>query len=85
MKINLIFGSTEAIKDAVENELGVSIISRWAARKESLNGLLRLIPFKDEKLERDFSLIINRNAVTSYVVDEFLGYLKSYPFEKLLL
>jgi DNA-binding transcriptional LysR family regulator len=85
MKINLIFGSTEAIKDAVENELGVSIISRWAARKESLSGLLRLIPFKDEKLERDFSLIINRNAVTSYVVDEFLGYLKSYPFEKLLL
>jgi DNA-binding transcriptional LysR family regulator len=84
MKISTILGSTEAIKDAVENGLGVSIISRWAARKESKYGTLRLLGLKEEKMVRDFSLIINKNSVSSNSLDEFLSFLKSYPFEKLL-
>ncbi|MBM4136563.1 MAG: LysR family transcriptional regulator [Nitrospira sp.] len=84
MKISLVLGSTEAIKDAVENGLGVSIVSRWAARKEIRYGTLNLLNFKEERLVRDFSLISNKNSVSSYVVDEFLGYLKSYTFDKLL-
>ncbi|MEW6214902.1 MAG: selenium metabolism-associated LysR family transcriptional regulator [Nitrospirota bacterium] len=84
MKISMVFGSTEAIKEAVENGLGVSIISRWAARKESKYGTLHLLTFKEGKMVRDFSLIINKNSVSSYAVDEFLAYLKSYSFDKLL-
>jgi hypothetical protein len=33
---------------------------------------------------REFSLITNKGAVSSHAVDEFLTYVKSYPFEKLL-
>ncbi len=84
MKISTILGSTEAIKDAVENGLGVSIISRWAARKESKYGTLRLLGLKEEKMVRDFSLIINKNSVSSNSLEEFLTFLKAYPFEKLL-
>jgi DNA-binding transcriptional LysR family regulator len=84
MKITTILGSTEAIKDAVENGLGVSIISRWAARKESKYGTLRLLGIKEEKMARDFSTIINKNSVSSNSLDEFLSFLKAYPFEKLL-
>ncbi len=85
MKISSILGSTEAIKDAVENRLGVSIISRWAARKESRYGTLRLLSLKEEKMVRDFSLVINKNSVASNSLEEFLAFLKNYPYEKLLL
>lgn len=85
MKISTILGSTEAIKDAVENRLGVSIISRWAARKESRYGTLRLLSLKEEKMERDFSLVINKSSVASNSLEEFLTFLKNYPYEKLLL
>lgn len=84
MKISMVLGSTEAIKEAVENGLGVSFISRWAARKEARYGTLHLLRIKEEKLLRDFSLIINKNVVSSHAVDEFLTYLKSYPFDKLI-
>ncbi len=84
MKISTVLGSTEAIKDVVENGLGISIISGWAARKESKYGTLRLLRLKEEKMVRDFSLIINKNSVSSSALDEFLTFLKSYPFDKLL-
>lgn len=84
MQISTVLGSTEAIKDAVENGLGVSIISRWAARKESKYGTLHLLSIKEEKMIRDFSLVMNKNSVTSSSLEEFLTFLKSYPFDKLL-
>jgi DNA-binding transcriptional LysR family regulator len=84
MKISVVLGSTEAIKDAVESGLGVSIISRWAARKESKYGTLRLLSLREEKLVRDFSLVINKNSVSSNALDEFLTFLNAYAFDKLL-
>jgi DNA-binding transcriptional LysR family regulator len=84
MKVAMVLGSTEAIKEAVENGLGVSILSRWAVRKEIKYGSLHLVRVKEEKVNRDFSLIVNKNSVSSHAVDEFLTYLRSYPFNKLL-
>ena len=85
MKISTILGSTEAIKDAVENGLGVSIISRWAARKENKYGTLRLLGIKEEKMVRDFSLVVNKNSVSSNSLEEFLTFLRAFAFDKLLL
>lgn len=84
MKISSILGSTEAIKDAVENGLGVSIISRWAARKEHKYGTLYLLGLREEKMMRDFSLVTNKNSVTSNSLEEFVNFLRVYPFDKLL-
>jgi len=84
MKISVVLGSTEAIKDAVESGLGISIISRWAARKESKYGTLRLLSLREEKMVRDFSVVINKNTVSSNALDEFLTFLNAYPFHKLL-
>jgi DNA-binding transcriptional LysR family regulator len=84
MKISTILGSTEAIKDAVENGLGVSIISRWAARKENKYGTLRLLGIKEEKMVRDFSLVVNKNSVSSNSLEEFLTFLRAFPFDKML-
>ncbi len=84
MKVSMMLGSTEAIKEAVESGIGISMLSRWAARKESKYGSLKLISIKEERLYRDFSLLFHKNSIASHAVDEFLTYLKSYPFEKLI-
>jgi len=84
MKITTILGSTEAIKDAVENGVGLSIVSKWAIRKERRYGSIDMLKFKEGKMLRDFSLIFSRNAVTSYATEEFLNYIKKYPYTKLL-
>jgi DNA-binding transcriptional LysR family regulator len=84
MKISAVIGSTEAIKEAVENGIGVSIVSKWAIRKESRYGTISKIAIKDLKMLREFSLIFNKKSITNYASDEFLAFLKSYPYEKLL-
>lgn len=84
MRIALVLGSTESIKEAVESGMGISIVSKWAARKEVKYGSLKLITPKEEKILRNFSLIMQKSAVLSHAVDEFLAYLKAYPYDTLL-
>jgi DNA-binding transcriptional LysR family regulator len=84
MRIALVLGSTESIKEAVESGMGISIVSKWAARKEVKYGSLKLITPKEEKIIRNFSLIMQKSAVLSHAADEFLAYLKSYPYDSLL-
>ncbi|MDI6745141.1 MAG: selenium metabolism-associated LysR family transcriptional regulator [Thermodesulfovibrionales bacterium] len=84
MMISMVLGSTEAIKESVENGMGIAIVSRWEVRKESKYGTLKPLSFKEEKMLRDFSLIFQKKAISSHAVDEFLPYLKAYSFDKLL-
>jgi DNA-binding transcriptional LysR family regulator len=84
MHIVLVLGGTESIKEAVERGMGISILSRWAARKELQFGTLKYITAKEDRILRDFSLVVPKNVVFSHAVDEFLSYLKVYSFEMLL-
>ncbi len=84
MHIVLVLGGTESIKEAVERGMGISIVSRWAARKEVKYGTLKYITAKEDRILRDFSLVVTKNAVFSHAVDEFLSYLKVYSFDMLL-
>ena len=84
IKVTFTFGSTESIKSAVENGLGVSIISKWAAKKETRYGSLKTATFKEDKFLRDFSLLRRKAKSFSHALDSFLVFLKAYPFEKLL-
>ena len=84
MRIALVIGGTESIKAAVESGMGISIVSKWAARKEVKYGTLKMINIKEEKMLRNFSLITQKNAVLSHAVDEFLSYIKTYSYDKLL-
>ncbi len=84
MTCSAILGSTEAIKDAVENGIGVAIVSRWAVRKELTHNTLKALKFKECEMLREFSLLFNRNAVSTYSVDTFYNYLKGFPLHKLL-
>jgi DNA-binding transcriptional LysR family regulator len=82
LNVTAILGGTEAIKEAVEDGAGISIVSKWAVRREVSRGTLRMIPLKEERITRDFSLI-HKNAVFNAATNEFLEYLKRYEYEKL--
>ncbi|GAB4538542.1 MAG: selenium metabolism-associated LysR family transcriptional regulator [Thermodesulfovibrionia bacterium] len=84
IRIALIMGSTESIKGAVEEGLGVSIVSRWAVKKEVRYGTLKTATFKEDRFVRDFSLVRRRAKESSHTLDRFIEFLKKYPFDKLL-
>ncbi len=84
LKIPLIMGSTESIKGAVEEGLGTSIMSRWAARKEVKYGSLKASVFKEDKFVRDFSLVYKKSKEQSHTIEQFMGFLRRYPYNKLL-
>ena len=62
----------------------ISIVSKWTVRKEIKSGTLKALSFKEGKMLRDFSLVFNKNTVTSYAVEEFLTYIRQYSYSKLL-
>ncbi len=81
LKIALVMGSTEAIKGAVEEGIGVSILSGWAARKAIRYGSLRATTFKDIKFHRNFSIISPKRNYSTHTAKEFLNFLRVYPIK----
>ena len=81
LKIALVMGSTEAIKGAVEEGLGVSIMSGWAVRKWIKLGLLKVATFKDLKFHRNFTIISPKRNYSTHTAKEFLNFLKVYPIK----
>ena len=81
LKITLVMGSTEAIKGAVEEGIGVSIMSGWAVRKWLKQGLLKAATFKDLKFNRNFSIISPKRNYSTHTAKEFLDFLKVYPIK----
>ncbi|TNF52522.1 LysR family transcriptional regulator [bacterium] len=84
IKAAFVMGSTESIKGAVEEGLGISIVSRWAVKKEIRNGSLKATTFKEQKILRDFSLLFRKPGSYSHALDKFIGFLKNFSFDKLL-
>ncbi len=69
-------GSTEAIKEALIAGLGVSILSRTSIRREIQDGLLKELPIRGLKLERDFYQVFHRHRTLSPVSQAFVHFLK---------
>lgn len=83
--VALILGSIGSVKEAVERGMGVSIASKWAIRKEIKNGTLKMLVPKEGRMQRKFSLVMQKNSVLTHAVDEFVSYLRAYPYENLSL
>jgi molybdate transport repressor ModE-like protein len=84
LHIALVLGSTESIKEAVAGGAGISIISKWDAREEIKTRKLKFVTPKEEKIFRNFSLIMTVNAVPSPAAEELISYFKNYPYTALL-
>ncbi len=74
LNIKLILGSTEAIKKAVKDGIGMSIITRMALEKEIESGEINIIPIKEGNIIRNFSAIFLKKAVPSHAAEEFLSF-----------
>jgi len=79
LNIVMYLGSTEAIKTAVENALGISIISGWAVQKEVRFGVLRPLWFQDIRFKRDFSLVYQKKSFRTQPAEKFIELLKRSP------
>jgi len=84
MNISLILGSTEAIKGAVEQGMGISMVSEWAVRRETEVGSLAKGRFQELKVSRHFSIVHGKNGYLSHMFETFMEYIKQYPFDNLL-
>jgi len=76
-------GSTQSIKETIEAGLGVSLLSRWALRKELGLGSLRLLRAEGLPFRRSFHVLLRRDDLRTRTVETFLGKLRSVTEELL--
>lgn len=76
LNVAMELGSTAAIKEALIAGLGVSILSRTSIQREIEDGLLKEIPIRGLKLERDFYQVYHRQRTLSPVSQAFIHFLR---------
>lgn len=64
--------NTEAIKNAVIAGKGIAILSKLMIEKEVQDGILRIVPVKDLKVERTIHLIYHKNKYLSNIMKSFI-------------
>jgi len=74
-------GSSEAIKEAVMDGLGVSIISIHAVKREIESGLLLEIPIKGCSIERNFYMIYKIGLGLMRHHGIFLDFIRNYELD----
>lgn len=70
-----IFGSTDAVKQAVKEGMGISIISRRSVEDELKCGMLKEIKVKNTDMKRQFYIIAHRKRTLPHIYIIFLDYL----------
>jgi len=77
LAVKLELGSTEAVKAAVEANLGVSIISQWTVQKELRLNLLKLLSIDGLHICRKFYVAYNPQKRNSQLTERFLAFILS--------
>jgi DNA-binding transcriptional LysR family regulator len=75
MKVAGIFGSTDAVKQAVKAGLGVSIISKFSVADELDHKLLEEIKLTDIEMKRNFYIVTHRKRTLPRLYDIFLQHI----------
>lgn len=78
-KINIagIFGSTDAIKQAVKAGLGVSILSRLSVTDELKHSILKEIKLTDIQMRREFYIVTHQKRTLPLLHTTFLEHMKT--------
>jgi DNA-binding transcriptional LysR family regulator len=74
LRIALDLDSTESIKSAVAAGLGIGFVSRWALGKELALGLLRSVPVKGLRIQREFQFVYLQGPPPAGLEGEFLRF-----------
>jgi len=75
MKIAGIFGSTDAVKQAVKAGLGVSILSKFSVADELEHKLLEEIKLTDVQIKRSFYIVTHKKRTLPRLYDIFLRHI----------
>lgn len=75
LEVVIELGSTQAILTAVEAGLGVSVVSRWAARPAALSKLITIVPLV-KPIKREIFYVCRARASMSLPQKAFLDFLK---------
>lgn len=78
-------GSTQAIKEAVEAGLGITVLSKWALRKELLLGSLKPLRIKRLNFSRGMYLIQRKDKFHSRAFEEFVKFVTAEKIPDLLM
>jgi DNA-binding transcriptional LysR family regulator len=70
-----IFGSTDAVKQAVKAGLGVSIVSRFSVVDELNHNILKEIKLADIQMKRKFYIITHKKRTLPRAYETFLKYI----------
>jgi DNA-binding transcriptional LysR family regulator len=79
MKIAGIFGSTDAVKQAVKAGLGVSIVSKFSVADELKYRTLQEIKLTDSTMKRRFYIVTHKKRTLPRLYDAFLKHLLAEP------
>jgi DNA-binding transcriptional LysR family regulator len=77
IKIAGIFGSTDAVKQAVKAGLGVSILSKFSVADELEHKILKEIKLSDIQMKRRFYIVTHKKRTLPRAYDTFLKYIMS--------
>lgn len=75
IKIAGIFGSTDAVKQAVKAGLGVSILSKFSVIDELDHGILKEIKLTDIEMKRRFYIVTHKKRTLPRLYDTFLEHI----------
>jgi DNA-binding transcriptional LysR family regulator len=67
------FNATENVKKAVESNLGIGIISRWAIQRELALGILTVIDVDGFPIEREYQIVSRQPRGHSPTVERFIA------------
>ena len=73
LNIKWICNNSEAIKNAVMADMGISIISKMSVMREIEGGELHTIPIDGIKFKREFNIIYHKNKYVTEVMEKFWG------------
>ena len=74
-------GSTNAIKSAVRNGYGFTIVSRWAIKDDLKMGNLAMVKIKEDEFKRRFRIVYHKKKFKTQAAEEFLKFIESETFQ----
>jgi DNA-binding transcriptional LysR family regulator len=77
IKITGIFGSTDAIKQAVKAGLGFSILSKFSVADELKHNILKEIKLSDIQMKRRFYIVTHKRRTLPFLYNTFLQHIKT--------
>lgn len=78
LKVVAYFSNTQGIIDAVSQGMGVSFVSKTAAKVYRRSNLINVVDIKNELLVRNIYYVVKKDMILTPAQDIFINYAKNY-------